>query len=119
MLELVFRDIPNVELLQWLARGSLKQNLQRAVRLWVWLSSLYGENRLALNDGFTYAQWRDVFFISTHPRGETVPKLHDENCPCAKTTAQWLFDPKIGISEIEWKKSVLSHAGINKSQLDE
>ncbi|MBD2433785.1 MULTISPECIES: TIGR03985 family CRISPR-associated protein [Fischerella] len=119
MLEPVFQDIPNVELLQWLARGSLKQNLQRAVRLWVWLSSLYGENRLALNDAFTYAQWRDVFFTSTHPKGETVPKLHDENCPCAKTTAQWLFDPKIGISEIEWKKSVVFHAGINKSQLDE
>jgi len=33
-------DRPHVELLQWLARGSLKQNLLRAIRLWVWLRSL-------------------------------------------------------------------------------
>ncbi len=30
MVKEVFRDVPHVELLQWLARGSLKQNLLRA-----------------------------------------------------------------------------------------
>ena len=59
----LFRDPPCVELLQWLARGSLKQNLARAVRLWVWLRLLYGDEsvRLDLRDSFTYAQWRDTF----------------------------------------------------------
>lgn len=60
----IFSDPPSVELLQWLARGSLKQNLSRAVRLWVWLRKLYGDEseRLELGDSFTYSQWRDAFF---------------------------------------------------------
>lgn len=55
MAEQLFRDTPSVELLQWLARGSLKQNLARAVRLWVWLRLLYGDEseRLDLPDSFT------------------------------------------------------------------
>jgi CRISPR-associated protein (TIGR03985 family) len=116
----VFRDIPHVELLQWFARGSLKQNLLLAIRLWAILRILYGEKqeRLSLDNHFTYAQWRDTFFISTHPKGEAIPELHDENCPCAKTVAEWLFDAKIGISEAEWKKSLLSHTGIDVAKLD-
>ncbi|WP_331001484.1 hypothetical protein [Nostoc sp. WHI] len=57
MSELVFQDIPDVELLQCLGRGYLKQNLLRAIRLWVWLRSLYGDNqdRLVLDDSFSYA----------------------------------------------------------------
>ena len=53
----LFGDRPHVELLQWLARGSLKQNLLRAIRLWVWLRALYGDDKdgLLLNDPFTFA----------------------------------------------------------------
>jgi len=36
--------IAPVELLRWL-RGSLKQNLLRAIRLWVWLRSVYGDEK--------------------------------------------------------------------------
>jgi CRISPR-associated protein (TIGR03985 family) len=114
----IFTDIPQVELLQWLARGSLKQNLSRSIRLWVWLRSLYGEEqeRLLLKDGFTLADWRDAFFTATHPKGETAPKNHDSQCNCAKTTAAWLFNDNTGISEIEWKRSLLAHLGISPSQ---
>jgi hypothetical protein len=79
--EQFFLDVPHVELLQWFARGSLKQNLPRAIRLWGWLRCLYGETRerLPLDDAFTYAEWRDAFFTSTHPKAETVPELHDVN----------------------------------------
>jgi CRISPR-associated protein (TIGR03985 family) len=115
----IFTDPPHIELLQWFARGSLKQNLLRAIRLWVWLRSLYGEqDHLVLDHTFTYAQWRDVFFTPTHPKGEAIPNLHDLNCACAKTAAQWLFNPKGDILETEWKKSVISHTGIDKSDLD-
>jgi hypothetical protein len=71
MSEQIFSARPNVELLQWLARGSLKQNLLRAIRLWVWLQFLYGEvlDRSRPSDPFTYASWRDVFFNSNHPKG--------------------------------------------------
>ncbi len=119
--EQLFQDIPQVELLQWLARGSLKQNLCRAIRLWVWLNTLYGESkyRLPLAESFTFADWRDNFFTPTHTKGEEIPKLHDANCPCAKTTAEWLFDAKTGILETEWKRSLISHTAIDTSLLDE
>jgi CRISPR-associated protein (TIGR03985 family) len=119
--EQFFLDIPYVELLQWFARGSLKQNLPRAIRLWGWLRCLYGktQERLPNYDAFTYAEWRDVFFTSTHPKGEAIPQLHDINCNCAKTLAQWLFNPKTGIVEGEWKKTLVSHVGIDEGKLNE
>jgi len=117
--EQIFSDVPQVELLQWLARGSLKQNLLRAIRLWVWLRSLYGESQdqLFLEDGFTLADWKNAFFNSTHSKGEAIPEIHDLNCPCAKTTAEWLFNSKTGLNQEEWKNSLLSHVHI--SNLDE
>ncbi|HEY9799956.1 MAG TPA: TIGR03985 family CRISPR-associated protein [Leptolyngbyaceae cyanobacterium] len=119
MSELIFPDVPHVELLQWLARGSLKQNLLRAIRLWVWLRSLYGDpqDRLPLHDGFIYAQWRITFFSPTHPTGDEVPQLHDPRCPCAKTSAQWLFNEKTGIDANQWQKILLAHTGIEESKL--
>jgi CRISPR-associated protein (TIGR03985 family) len=115
--ELVFQDAPQVELLQWLARGSLKQKLLRTIRLWVWLRSLYGDRqeRLALDDSFTYAEWRDAFFSSTHTKGEEVPSLHDPDCPCAKTTQQWLFNEKTGVVAHQWQESLMAHTGITDS----
>ncbi|BAY38646.1 hypothetical protein NIES2111_29940 [Nostoc sp. NIES-2111] len=120
MSELVFQDVPHVELLQWLARGSLKQNLLRAIRLWVWLRSLYGnsQDRLSLHDGFIYAQWRSAFFSPTHPTGDEVPKLHDTYCPCTKTSAEWLFNEKTAIEPSQWQEILLAHTGIEKSQLE-
>jgi CRISPR-associated protein (TIGR03985 family) len=115
--ELVFQDAPQVELLQWLARGSLKQKLLRTIRLWVWLRSLYGDRqeRLALDDSFTYAEWRDAFFSSTHTKGEEIPSLHDPDCPCAKTTQQWLFNEKTGVVPHHWQESLIAHTGITDS----
>lgn len=117
--EQIFSDVPQAELLQWLARGSLKQNLLRAVRLWVWLRSLYGESQdhVLLENGFTLADWKNAFFSSTHPKGETIPQFHDPKCHCAKTTAEWLFNAKTGLNAEEWKHSLLSH--VNIANLDE
>ncbi len=119
MSEQIFSDLPQVELLQWLARGSLKQNLLRAIRLWVWLRCLYGESqdRVSLEDDFTLVDWKNAFFSSTHPKGDTIPTLHDPDCHCTKTTADWLFDVKVGLNPDEWKRSLLSH--VNISGLDE
>ncbi|MUG95749.1 TIGR03985 family CRISPR-associated protein [Scytonema sp. UIC 10036] len=121
MFEQVFQDLPHVELLQWLARGSLKQNLSRAIRLWVWLCSLYGnsQKRLVLNDSFTYAEWRDAFFTRTHPKGDIIPKPHDSLCPCSKTTAEWLFCEKTSISAPQWKGLMLAHTGMDLSHLEQ
>lgn len=108
MSEQLFDVCAHIPLLQWLARGSLKQNLLRAIRLWVWLGILYS-HRLNLNEPFTYASWRDTFFTVTHPKGEAIPQLHDRNCPCAKTAADWLFKPQTDLSEKEWKRSLLAY----------
>ncbi|MEH1933882.1 MAG: TIGR03985 family CRISPR-associated protein [Nostoc sp.] len=117
----LIEDPPHIELLQWLARGSLKQNLLRAIRLWVWLHSLYGDeqDRVSLPDPFTYKHWRDTFFSATHPKGEFAPHLHEGNCACAKTTAQWLFYPKTGLLEPEWRRSLQQHDAIPDADLDE
>jgi CRISPR-associated protein (TIGR03985 family) len=107
----VFHDTPHIELLQWLARGSLKQNLLRAIRLWVWLNSLYGseKTKLDLPSEWTYADWRNVFFTTSHPKGDEIPILHDKNCRCAKNVAQWLFTKDTGINKNDWIKAIKSH----------
>jgi len=120
MSEQLFGDRPSIELLQWLARGSLKQNLLRAIRLWVWLHALYGDDkdRLLLNDPFTFADWRNAFFSSTHSKEEAIPDLHDPYCACAKTTDAWIFDARTGVSELEWQQSLQQHDAISDKALD-
>ncbi|WP_026073199.1 TIGR03985 family CRISPR-associated protein [Nodosilinea nodulosa] len=100
-----WQEPPSIPLLQWLARGALKQNLLQAVRLWVWLRLLYGsdDERLPLPTPFTYAQWRDTFFSATHPTTEAKPDPHAPRCPCTKTTAAWLFHPELAITEAQWQ----------------
>lgn len=119
MPEQLFCDRPHVELLQWLARSSLKQNLPRAIRLWAWLHALYGKDRLPLRDPFTFTDWRDTFFSPSHTRGEEVPDLHDPHCACARTTADWIFDAKTGTPESDWRRLLFTHDGIPDSTLDE
>jgi CRISPR-associated protein (TIGR03985 family) len=96
---MIWQDSPSVPLLQWLARGSLKQNLLQAIRLWVWLHLLYGKPgvKLDLPDPFSYADWRTVFFSHSHPVTDNSPILHDVSCPCAKVAADWLFDPDFNL----------------------
>ncbi len=118
MAELIFNAPPDVELLQWLARGSLKQNLQRAIRLWVWLGFLYGDNPndIIRSQSFTFTDCRDLLFSQTHPKNDVIPTVHDLNCICAKTTADWLFNPHSGCLENPWRQALQQHDNI--PQLD-
>jgi CRISPR-associated protein (TIGR03985 family) len=115
---LTFSDSPSIELLQWLARGSLKQNLLRAVRLWVWLRFLYGDDdcpqwenttRDELPIVFTFSEWRSCFFTASHPSGEDVPLVHDLRCCCQYTAAEWLFDGSFDMTKADWMKSLQHH----------
>lgn len=120
MSELIFSDRPHIPLLQWLARGSLKQNLLRAIRLWVWLRTLYGDRKeLLFTPSFTYAAWRDTFFSADHPKGEEIPNLHNPHCACAKTAANWLFEPESVSELVEWRRSLLSHDTIAEATLNQ
>ncbi|WP_331001485.1 TIGR03985 family CRISPR-associated protein [Nostoc sp. WHI] len=62
--------------------------------------------------------WRDAFFSPTHPKGEEIPVVHDSDCPCIKTTSQWLFNEKTRIVASQWQKSILAYTGIDASALD-
>jgi len=92
----------HVPLLQWLVRGSLKQNLPQAGRLWVWLHLLYGEQPLPLPHVFTYADCREVLFTETHPKGDQTPANHDPDCLCQKSLAAWLFSPQRSDTSAHW-----------------
>ncbi|PSF37377.1 TIGR03985 family CRISPR-associated protein [Aphanothece hegewaldii CCALA 016] len=107
MTELRFYAIPTVELLQWLARGSLKQNLLRAIRLWVWLKILYGDDSECFNlsNSFKFAEWQNTFF--THPPTDEQPQFHGIECNCGKTVSDWLKN--VLEDEMQWRNSLKQH----------
>ncbi len=104
MSDVLWNQAWNIPLLQWFARGSLKQHLMPAIRLWVILHTLYGDRsvRLPLPDPFIYADWRDAFFSRTHPVSDAKPDIHDPACPCTKTTIAWLFSPSLTLTQAKW-----------------
>lgn len=115
---------PSVELLQVLARGSLRQNLPKAVRLWVILRSLYGDKadpiRLQLGKNFTYSEWNKLFFtqIDKHHKDYKIPANHDAQCPCAKTISDWLFNPNTGVDSEEWQQAFLKLYPMSQQELN-
>lgn len=124
MLSNIFDLSPTVELLQVLARGSLRQNLAKGIRLWVILRSLYGDEtdpvRLQLNETFTYSDWNKLFFTQTdkHHKGYTIPPNHDAECACAKTISDWLFQPNTGVNPQQWRQSFLKLYPMAQQDLD-
>ncbi|HIK29868.1 MAG TPA: TIGR03985 family CRISPR-associated protein [Oscillatoriales cyanobacterium M59_W2019_021] len=127
MTEPIFERPLSVELLQWLARASLRQPdiLSMAIRLWGILRSLYGgvddplylEN---LGDRFGYPQWRDGFFpdANTHHRGDAIPEIHHPDCPCTQTITDWLFDPVTGMTPDQWQESFDRHYRVSRAEMD-
>ncbi len=119
-----FDFYPDIEILQRLAKGSsLKQNLPKAVRLWVILRSIYGSQtdpvKVELEKEFSYNDWCKAFFTDfEYHKNDKVPENHDENCPCAKTISEWLFEPNIGSDEQEWKKSFIQFYSITEEELN-
>ncbi|MGK7926270.1 MAG: TIGR03985 family CRISPR-associated protein [Spirulina sp.] len=111
---------PQIELLQWLARGSLKQNLARALRLWVGLRLLYGDReiRLDLPHPFTFPDWRDALFTDDHPTSDRIPTPHSPDCPCQRSTREWL---QMGIDfDFEaWQRSLWEHLKITPDALED
>jgi CRISPR-associated protein (TIGR03985 family) len=121
----IFDLAPSVELLQWLAPGSLKQNLAKGVRLWAILCSIYGEEanevKLNLEKKFTYSQWRDRFFTDSqkyHIERDRTPDYH-EPCRCTKPLNEWLFDGDLSLDSETWKQSFLQVYPMKNEALEE
>lgn len=124
-----FNYEPSVAVLQALVKKPLyeKGMLAKALRIWVILRSLYGEEPSSLEDDrldeihlqntlglkslpklFSYADWYKAFFGESefHPNNDNSVQLeiHDENCPCAKTIEDWLFNnPDFKTNTSEWR----------------
>ena len=129
----VFNYPPSIEVLKILTSGSLKQNLAKAVRLWVILRSIYGDEsdevKLELESEFTFLQWRDLFFIDAkryHPR-DIIPKWHSsdelqanfkkEECRCTINLNQWLFKLNLQVDEKQWCSSFQKYFPIEDDEL--
>lgn len=119
MVDRRWQEPPTVPLLQWLARGPLKQNLLQSVRLWVTLHFLYGEagDDLGLVEPFTYADWRDRFFSASHPTDEKKPNHDDASCPCNKVAAAWLFAPNLTWTQPQWQTYRQDHSPTVETQI--
>jgi CRISPR-associated protein (TIGR03985 family) len=120
----VFNYPPSVEVLKLLTPGSLKQNLAKAVRLWVILRSIYGDDgdevKLELKEEFTFTQWRDLFFLDAtkqHSR-DKAPILHHEECRCARKLTEWLFASNLSIEKRKWSQSFQKYYCIQSDELE-
>jgi len=120
----VFNYPPSIEVLKMLTPGSLKQNLGKAVRLWVILRSLYGDDvdelKLELKEEFTFIQWRNLFFLDAerqHSR-DKVPILHTQECRCATKLTDWLFASSLNIDKNKWCQSFSEYYSIQSHELE-
>lgn len=120
----VFNYPPRVEVLKLLTRGSLKQNLAKAVRLWIILRSIYGDNidtvKLELGKEFTFLEWRDLFFLATkkHHSRDRIPVLHHQKCRCGTKLTEWLFGSNLSIEKTKWCESFQKYYSIQSDELD-
>jgi len=89
-----------VEVLRWLAGGQLAERLERAVRLWVLLDCLYGEEGWwDLPETFGYTHIRDRLLSPRHPKQDLAKGIPsfcpDGDCICWKPLRFWLKDPSL------------------------
>ncbi len=121
----IFKYPPTVEVLKLLTPGSLKQNLAKAVRLWVILRSLYGDDNdqvkiVELGEEFNFLQWRNLFFwdaVKYHLR-DKLPSLHHEKCPCATKLTEWLFASDLSVDRNQWCLSFKQYYSIQDDELN-
>lgn len=120
----VFNYPPTVEVLKLLTPGSLKQNLAKAVRLWVILRSLYGDNgdqvKLELGEEFNFLEWRNLFFLEAvkyHLRDQ-VPISHNKKCRCATKLTEWLFTSNLSLEKSKWCCSFKQYYSIQDEELN-
>jgi CRISPR-associated protein (TIGR03985 family) len=119
-----FNYPPTVEVLKLLTPGSLKQNLAKAVRLWVILRSIYGDDgdevKLELTEEFTFMEWRYLFFLDAkkHHLRDKAPILHHEGCRCTTKLTDWLFLSNLSLEKSKWRWTFQQYYSIQDDELD-
>jgi CRISPR-associated protein (TIGR03985 family) len=110
---------PTVDLLKRLVRNSLKQSLPKAVRLWVILQSLYGDDAdRVVPEKFTYPDWEQSFFSHGHDFGRDVmPTRHAPACSCAQSLEYWLFETSVGIDPASWRSAFCQAFNLTAAEL--
>jgi len=117
---------PTPPVLHWLSGGQLGSRLQRAVRCWVWLGWLYGpDSALAgLPQPFRYADLRDRILAPSHPRSDRVlaaeiqHRCRKSQCPCQKTTGDWLWGHQREHSPADWLAAAAALSGLAPGDLE-
>lgn len=127
-----FPLFPDFRLLQNLVDGSLNQsqNLITAMRRWRLINWFYGDGEQKPHieseskGGLTFNEWCQEFFKlqpphqSNHPQGKSLEKTedilkpHNPQCPCYKTTKDWLIF--YGISVAQWQQDLQKHIAISE-----
>ncbi|QIZ72199.1 TIGR03985 family CRISPR-associated protein [Oxynema aestuarii AP17] len=119
---------PTTEVLQGLATGQLGTRLLRAVRLWVLLDRLYGQQpnwSESLPNKFHYRDVRDRLFALTHGKSdastaqELTAQCSDRRCICHRTTRELIFAPQWNLSESVWESETQYQSGLSAQELDE
>jgi len=108
-----FNHPPTVAFLSRLIKGEGLKNpriLQKAIRLWVMLQSIYGDEAnpvyCRLGDSFTFVEWRNQFFEDIKPfhyqANNNSLNHQNPHCPCQKTIIDWLFSGDLGLDQGQW-----------------
>ena len=93
----VFTYSSSVQILQHLVNPALLldniETVSKAIRCWVLLNFIYGQNQEFDLENFTYQDLIKQFFIdgtNSHKR-DAKPTHNDLNCPCGKNSKELLF----------------------------
>lgn len=129
-----FPLFPDFRLLDNLVDGSLNQsqNLITAMRRWRLINWFYGDGeqnlQLTRELRHTFNEFCQAFFQlqppqeSNHPQGKFMEKLedilkpHNLQCPCYKTTKDWLTF--YGFSVIQWQEDLQKYIAITDKTFD-
>jgi len=113
----IFAGSPSVAFLHWLVQGNLASSMSRAIRFWVILGLIYGDDpdRL-LPDVFRYPDLRDRLFASSHPTSDKLKAEHflegcgNPLCICDRSIGDWLLK--------EWNSEVQVLTGFSAERLE-
>lgn len=128
----MFEYPPTPDVLNWLAKGRLADRHLRAIRLWVILQLLYGEQPyvgnsdiMKLSQPFRYADIRDLLYAPSHGRSDTdsaqsLSAACDETCRCQQSFRSILSQAAFDNGSLSaWKQQFVALSDLSIEQIEE